>query len=202
MAGIILNNRNGDVVAVEAVVTNSGNYAFMNAPPDGLRATYSFGARAIAPVATPTDVVEIRGSASKTVRVRRILIGGVATAAGNMPVQLVRRSAASTGGGSTLNALSANYFDTSFAAVTATAGYFSVANPTLGAGVGGIGPVGTVCLSASGSGVGVSPFVFDFDLNAFVLRGSSQYLYINMAGAALPAGAAFDFTVILQEDVS
>src|SRR6185312_10014748 len=62
---------------------------------EGVKPTYRYSVLGFSPVATPTDVLEIKGSATKTLRIRCIRVGGVATAAGNMPVQLVRRSTAS-----------------------------------------------------------------------------------------------------------
>jgi hypothetical protein len=204
------NNAVGSNIAFTVVLADQAGNKFTLAPglvalpvqSEGIKATYQFAVLALAPVAAPTDVIEIKGSATKTVRIRRIIITGAATAAGNMPVQLVRRSTASTGGGSALNALTAFKPDTSAAAATATVGYFSAANPTTGAAVGGIAAGGRVCLSALSTGLGVSPLVFEFDINACVLRGVLEFLYINFNAAAIPAGGVLDITVILQEDAS
>lgn len=169
---------------------------------EGVKAAYRFAVLGVAPVATPTDILEIKGSATKTVRIRQIKVSGGATAAANFPLSLVRRSTASTGGGSTLNAITAFKPDTGYAAATATAGYFSAANPTLGTGVGGPGGVGRVQLPALATGVAALPLKWVFDINALVLRGASEYLYINGGGTALPAGTVLDFEIELQEDGS
>src|SRR6476659_9343175 len=59
---------------------------------------YSFGA-AIAPGASPTDIVQLKGSATKIVRLRRVLITlSAGTAAGGQIYTLVRRSTAASGG--------------------------------------------------------------------------------------------------------
>lgn len=201
MSGTALNDRAGNVVSVETVACVSGNMAFMAAPADGIKATYRYAVLGLAPVATPTDVVEIKGSSSKTVRVRRIAITGVATAAGNMPVQLIRRSAADSGGSMALTALTACKSDTIHPAATATVSTIGTANPgALGTQLGGLAGAGRVCLSAVGSGNGVSPLVFDFDHNALVLRGASEFLYLSMNGASLPSGAVFDVTIVTQEE--
>lgn len=204
-----LNAVGGNLAGTTIIADQDGN-KFTLAPGlvalpvqnEGIKATYQFAVLGFAPVAAPTDVLEIKGSATKTVRIRRVIVTGVATAAGNMPVQLVRRSAASTGGGSVLTGLTAFKADTASAAPTATAGTFGTANPTLGAAGGGIAAAGRVCLSAVGSGVGVVPLVFEFDISAAVLRGVSEYIYVNLNGAAIPAGGLFDVTVICEEDVS
>ena len=60
--------------------------------------TYRYAVSAFAAVATPTDVVVITGSATagRRVIVKRIKIEGAATAAGNMPVTIIRRSSVGT----------------------------------------------------------------------------------------------------------
>jgi hypothetical protein len=52
----------------------------------------------ITPAATPTDLLTITGSATRTVHIRRITVSGLATTAGTMDVSLVRRSTADAGG--------------------------------------------------------------------------------------------------------
>lgn len=183
-------------------VSNAPGLVALPVQAEGVKSTYVFASLSYTPVATPTDVVEIKGSATKTVRIRRIRMGGVATAAGNMPIRLIRRSAASTGGGSVLTALTAFKPDTAYAAATATVGTFGTANPTVGAVVGGDGGAGRAQLPAVSSGVAAVALEWKFDVNAIVLRGIAEFLYISMNGAALPAGAVFDVEVELQEDGS
>src|SRR5216684_7916632 len=62
---------------------------------------YRYAVVGITPAATPTDVLVIQGAAGIVTRIKSIKLNGVATANGNMPVQLIRRSAANTGGTST-----------------------------------------------------------------------------------------------------
>lgn len=174
---------------------------------EGLKNTYRYAVLGFAPVATPTDVLELQGSGTKTVRVRRIIVEGVATAAGNMPLQLVRRSAADSGGGMTRTALTAMKADLGAGGATpnatAVVSLIETANPgALGTQEGGIGGAGRAQLTASGSGVAADRLVWEFDINAIVLRGTADFLYLNMNGAALPAGAAFDITIETQEDAS
>lgn len=169
---------------------------------EGLKPTYNYAVLGFTPVATPTDVLVIQGSASRTIRVRLIQLTGVATAAGNMPVQLIRRSAANSGAAA-LTALNAFRTDTSYGAATAVVSTVGTANfTTLGAAAGGPGWAGRVSLAAAGSGVGISPLSWPFDVNAAVLRGASDFLCLNMNGAGLPGGAAFDMTILTQEDNS
>jgi len=169
---------------------------------EGLKPGYRYAVLGFAAVATPTDVLEIQGSATKTIRIRRIKVGGVATAAGNMPAQLVRRSVADTTS-LVRTALTAFKADTSYAAATAVVSTIGTANPgSLGAQVGGLAGAGRVQLAAAGSGVAATDLVWLFDRNACVLRGALDFLYLNMNGAALPTGAVFDIEIEAEEDAS
>jgi hypothetical protein len=172
---------------------------------DNTKATYTYSALGYTPVATPTDVVEIQGSATKTLRIRRIKVGGVATAAGNMPVQLVRRSSADTTS-LVRTALTAFKHDTTDGAATAVVSTIGTANPgVLGTQVGGLGGAGRAQLPASGSGVAANPLEWNFSrdgVKSCVLRGIADFLYLNLNGAALPAGAVFDLEIVIEEDGS
>lgn len=223
---VLLNDRNGNPINVPAVSFSIPGYtvsAFVHAIGDrngnlidaapggvalgvsseGLKTGYRYAILGFAPVATPTDVLEIKGSATKTVRIRRIKVGGVATAAGNMPVQLIRRSAADTLGGAALTVIAAMLPDTAYAAATAVVSSIGTANPGgLGTQAGGIAGAGRAQLTAVGSGVAAFTLEWTFDRNALVLRGVAQFIYLNMNGAALPAGALFDIEVETEEDAS
>jgi hypothetical protein len=61
------------------------------------KVTYSSAFFGLVPGASATDVVCIAASATKTVRVQRITIGGTGTAI-SLPIQLVRRASLDTGG--------------------------------------------------------------------------------------------------------
>src|SRR4051794_24211894 len=60
-----------------------------HATVDSPKATYSASQLLFTPAATPTDVFTITGSASKTIRVTRIEVTGLATTAGTVDVALV-----------------------------------------------------------------------------------------------------------------
>jgi hypothetical protein len=126
-----------------------------------------------------------------------------------MPVQIIRRSTADSGGGVVRTAITAGKADLGAGGSTpngtAVVSSFGTANPgSLGTQVGGIIAAGRTQLPASGSGVAANPWVMpglDFT-NALVLRGLTDYLYLNMNGAALPSGAVFDIIIATQEDAS
>lgn len=155
------------------------------------------------PVATPTDVLLIQGSATKTLRIKRIALGGIATANGNMPVSLVRRSAAPTGG--TLAAIAGGAHDAvNDGAATGVVSKFTANATSVGTAVATIGQ-GRVFFITTATGGPPAPLVWEFATRqdkAFILRGSSDYLAINLGGGALTAGAVLDFEIELEEDAS
>jgi hypothetical protein len=55
--------------------------------------TYSWGGT-ITPAASATDILTINGSSSRTIRVKRISLSGIATSAVSIPISLIRRSTA------------------------------------------------------------------------------------------------------------
>lgn len=147
--------------------------------------------------ATPTDVFLINGSATTSVRLRRLEISGFSTAGGGILAQLIKRSAANSGGTST--AMTDVSHDTADSAGTAIMlGY--TANPTPGATVGAIAsfglPLPTVALA-------VPPIVFEFGGRnadkALVLTGVAQGLALNLGGGAIPAGTSIQFTAEFTE---
>ena len=102
------------------------------------KATYSSAFFGLVPVTAGTDIICIAGSASKTVRVQQITVWGTtATAVQTLPLNLLRRATADTGGtpaATTANpgtTTQINRRDTSVAG-TATATLISyTANPTI-----------------------------------------------------------------------
>lgn len=165
------------------------------------KATFRYAAN-FTPVATPTDVILIQGSASKTVRIKRIALGGVATANGNMPVTLVRRSASPTGG--TLVALAAGVHDTTDAAATCVVSKFTANATSVGTAVATIGQ-SRIFYITTATGGPPAPTVWEFATRqdkAFILRGTTDYLAINLGGGALTAGASLDVEIELEEDAS
>ena len=165
---------------------------------DGAKATYGVIGVAITPAATPTDVVNVVGSATKTLRVKRVAVSGLATTAGSIDVSLVKRTAVNTGG--TSSAPTIGQHDSSDAAATGTVAQYSV-NPTgLGAGVAIKNQ--KLNLGLSGASGTVS---WDFSTRndkAVVLRGVAQSLAINLNGQALPAGAQISYEIEFEEDNS
>ncbi|MGH7484539.1 MAG: hypothetical protein ACREMY_02900 [bacterium] len=77
---------------------NSGNLRVQAVPEGAVRATYSAAAFNVTPAALATHLFTISGNASNTVKVRRIAVTGIQTAAGIVLLRLLKLSTALTGG--------------------------------------------------------------------------------------------------------
>jgi hypothetical protein len=187
--------------------TNSiGN---LNAPPQGTYigtvlnegnvATYRYEAVGITPAATPTDIFTLQGSASKVIKVKRVIVSGEATAAAQVVANLVRRSTANTAGTSTAPVIAQS--DNADAAPFGAIKLYSV-NPTA---------LGTVVATIISRRVGLNPnsalpasaIELSFGVRndkPIILRGATDFLAINLAGAALPAGTKLDIAIEWTEE--
>jgi hypothetical protein len=171
----------------------------------GAKATYRYAGVALAPVATPTDIIVIKGSATKTVVVKRVKLSGVATAQGNMPFLLIRRSTAGTLGSAVLTAVTAAKHDTGDPAPTAVVSTVGTANYTTPGTAAGVEGVGRLSMGAAGSGAVDNGLVWDFSTRRDAplrLRGASDFLVINANGAAVPSGGVIDYEIEIEEDNS
>lgn len=179
---------------------NIGNYTSsgsLRTNTEGTRGTYGVSAVAVTPAATPTDVVTLYGSATKTLRVKQVVVSGLATTAGSMDVSLIKRTAVNTAG--TATAPTVALFDSSDSAASATVAQYS-ANPTTGAGI----ALATKKLNMGVAGAG-GTVCFDFanrNDKALILRGAAQGLAINLNGQAVPAGGTISYSIEWEEDVS
>jgi hypothetical protein len=139
----------------------------------------------VVPAASATDVVEIIGSATTTVEITRITIGGVQTTAGQVLTNFIRRSTAATAGTST-NATMVPHQATD-AAATAVCKIYT-ANPTTGTLVGTIRsrrlPIGQ-----STSLIAPTEFSFGENTKPIFLAGVAQTLCINLNGATVTGGS-------------
>lgn len=161
------------------------------------------------PAATPTDLVIIEGSSTKTVRVVNMTISTTNTAAGSQQFFLVKRSTADTTG--TFVAATAVPLDSNNAASSANrVGHFTANPGALGTSVGTINTIqvaSPAAIPASFAGV-VADAGFDILGNSdntllnqpVTLRGVAQTLAINFNGAALVAGQTHAYRVCWMEE--
>lgn len=160
--------------------------------------TYKYSSLGNTPAATPTDLFTIAGAAGKTIRVTKIVLGGVAGTAGQLNPLIIRRSAADTGGTSTNPAALPR--DTNNAAATATLTLYTV-NPTgLGTTVGTLDSC-RLYLNTNVLQPDVCAFTYGVnDDQLLVLRSATDVLAINFAGATVPATGAVDIDVEWTEE--
>lgn len=169
-------------------------------------AHYRAGGTAFAMVATPTAAIKILGSATKTVRIKRIVLQGAATAAGNMAFTVKKNSTAGTIGSAVLTTVTATPLDSGNAAATGVVSTVGTANygtvPTI---VGSPLYAGRLQMTAIGTGVAIVPIVLEFGMHgrqALVLRGATENVTVDFGGSAIPSGGVLDFSVEWSEDAS
>jgi hypothetical protein len=173
----------------------------------GIRQTFSVSGT-FTPAATPTDILRITGSASKTVRVLSIFLTTTNTAAGSQQYFLIKRSADNTTG--TFVTGTSTPYDSSNAAPTAVAGHYTANPGGLGSAVGTIATyrvASPAAVPASFAGVNTNA---GFELipahmnpalgQSIVLRGTAQILVVNFNGAALVAGQTHAYNIIWTEE--
>jgi hypothetical protein len=157
---------------------------------EGRKATF-YIAFSVTPAASATDIAMIQGSATAVVKLTRLSISGVATAAALIDVLGVKRSAADTGGTSTNPVpVAADLNDLSGVWVSGATAIINVytANPTLGASSAtGYGvPRRSKMLLGVPAGTG-SPFVLNWTFGersekAMTLRGVADSFCVNLNG--------------------
>lgn len=187
----------GDGSNARIIGVNAQNQVFVLT--EGQKATYTATAAAFLPVATATDFISIFGSASKTIRVLRVAIGGVATAGTIVDLYMIKRSSANSAG--TPTALTAIPHDANDASASAAVNSYA-ANPTTGSAIGNIG-IRKLSLPTAASNIVVPMLEWrpgTQNDRAWVLRGAAQGLCLNWNGAAIPAGTSLDVEITWTEE--
>ena len=166
----------------------------------GFRATYRYTAVDLTPVANATDVLVLKGSATKVIRVTRAGILGSATAASIYDLFLTKRTTANTGGTSTT--VTPTPADTADIAATSVLTRYTANPSALGAGI--TLEATKVYLPAGSTPAGAGTqreFLFGTRGDkAPVLRGVNESIAFNFAGAAVPAGASIYLIIEWTED--
>lgn len=179
-------------------VVMASNQTAIPVTTEGQKTSYSAAAVGIVVAAAATDVFTIIGSATKTIRVTRI-VASMSTTAGSGIAEnasLVKRSTADTGGTSTTPTVVPH--DSNNAAGTAVVRSYT-ANPTLGTAV---GTIRVVRSAATTAGTTIQEIVWEFGTRpaqAIVLRGVDQQLCINLGGVTI-TGPVADFSVEWTEE--
>ena len=155
---------------------------------------FSYSVAGHTPAATPTDILTVRAPRNSTLRLRRIRLSALATTAGSMAFTLLKRTATDTGGTSTAPAIgerqeSATDSDAVVALYTA--------NPTGLGTAGDIQFTGRLFFNLVGSPHDVIEKSWDEDDGPVLAPG--EYLALNLAGAAVPAGGIVDVDLEWEE---
>jgi len=164
-----------------------------------MRATYGTSIFSVVPPATPTDFLMIQGSATKLVRLKSIILAGSASAAANIQCILVRRSSPGTGGAWT--PVTGVNHDTNDSAPTAVVQFATTLPSPVGTAVGTLHR-GRLNLAPAANG-SVDRLMWQWGWQndkAPVLRGASDYLFLNFAGAAWPSGGVLDCDLLWTEE--
>ncbi|GAC1502631.1 MAG: hypothetical protein NVS1B10_07460 [Candidatus Saccharimonadales bacterium] len=170
--------------------------------------TYAASITGFTPVATPTDIFNIFGSATKSVLVTRIEVTGITSSAtaSALDLQLIKRNTAGTLGTAVLTGVTAVPVDTNNPAATAVVSTVGTANYTTLGNLVGVVASKKLALTLSPATATDFPvgqvvsFAFN-DLNeqGIVLRGTSDQLALGLNSATLPAGTALSINITWEE---
>lgn len=161
------------------------------------RQTYGGSVLGMSLAATPQDILTIQGSATKLIRLKSIVVNALSASTGAYPLQIVRRSVANTGGTNTV--VTAFQHDIGDPAAQAVVRQWTV-NPTgLGAQVGGAHLGRVVGATASNLDRMVFQYSWQND-KAIVINGATDFIALNMNGAALAASTTVDIDLLWTEE--
>jgi hypothetical protein len=159
--------------------------------------TYSAAFIGLAPAASATDVVCLAGSATKTVKLREIRLSGSAGTLVTLPVTLLMRTTADTGGtAASTTANPANTIakrDSNNATATATPISYT-ANPTINDTSPTYVDSASLTLPTTAAGTVTVPLHFSYLANnvgltqAPTLRGAAQQLCLNFNAVSVSSG--------------
>lgn len=177
------------------------NQTWLQAGIESRLKTYKYSSLTNTPAATTTDGLTITGSATKTIRVAKIIVGGLATGAGQMTVQVNRNvGGVDTGGTGTSQAAAIASRDTNNSAATALITLYT-ANPTIAAGALVLDSCRLFFQTAAGGAPDVCAFTYGInDDQMTVLRGVTDQLAINFNSSAVPSGGKVDYDIEWVEE--
>ncbi len=168
-------------------------------PVDGVKTTYSASINDLTTSALPTDIVEFKGSSTKTLRITQIIISGTQNTSASRDVFLIKRSSADSGGTST-NAVAIPH-DSNNTAATAIIKVYTVNPSGLGTSV-GIIRTQRIQLLATNVTTALDKIIWDFGTRpaqALVVRGTSESIVINLNGVT-SANDIFDIIIEWTEE--
>jgi hypothetical protein len=132
-----------------------------------------------------TDNAVLPGNATDTVLVTRVIISCTQTTAGNITLNLIKRSAADSSG--TSSAMTVVPDDSTFSAASSAPLSYTGTGPTAGTAVGNVDTYQLGCNATSTAGPN-DIYILDRRLKPIVLRGTAQELAVNFGNAAITGG--------------
>jgi hypothetical protein len=149
---------------------------------------------------TATDFCSLAGSATKTIKVRRILLSAGATAVVTDPVAIIKRSTANAASSGALIMNQVPYDSANSAGTSALAEFFTAAPQTLGTIVGVVAdPFVTFSNYTTGISNGPVQLYYGEFGSPIVLRGVAQQVAVNH-NASAPSGAYYTCTFEWTEE--
>lgn len=199
------NNAAQTIPTFDDLAGNKASAVSLDSGRQVYRASANFTPQATAAI----TIISIQGSATRTVRVKRVFLGGVSTAVSASVFQLVRTTALGVGG-TTVNPTVA-LMDTGSAAATAVVAHYTATLKATGTGAGGpivTRQVGTnvVTTPATAWIEPIAPLFPEAGMpvgQAIVLRGAAQFLEVqNLTPTNLGAGTVLSYIIEWEEDGS
>lgn len=172
-------------------------------PTSGTKATYSYSASALGAQAAHTDMMVLRGSASKVVKIIHFECSGDASAATGIVWFLKKHTVANTGGSGTSNP-TATQHDSADGAATAVVNTYQTTLPTIDASATLIRSIRLdLVVAPAAQAYATDRYIEDFGINGgepIVLRGVAQEFALNLGGGTIPTGEVVDFSITWTEE--
>lgn len=169
-----------------------------------MKPTYSATRAGIAPASGATDICTLTGSATKTIKVRRIMVSGYTATAQTDPVSIIKRSTANTGGtGVQLTATAYDSTNSLTGSTTNTATAVAEAftgNPTTGTQAGLLADVYIGFGLATNASETLHEITFGILGSPVILRGIAQTLSVNLNGLTYVAPVGMSCTFEWTEE--
>lgn len=153
------------------------------------KATYVCATPKFTPIASATDIWQMYGSASKTIKILKLEVMYSASSASYSDFFVIKRSTANSGGTATTPTICP--LDSAFAAATGVVKYYaSGSNPTTGTTVSNVAAAALAPIYIAGTTTGVMGnayhVLYSADTGgALVLRGTGEGIVVNLNGATL-----------------
>lgn len=182
---------------------------------DSTKTTYRVAAQFTPQATAAVTLISIQGSATRTVRVKRVLIGGVSTALSDRAILALKRTSALGAGGTTVAPaipLLDRGASAAYSAATAVVQHYTTTLKAAGTALGADGYIAvqrvftdtvTTPTVASREDLCLFPERGVAIGSAIVLRGTADYLEVqNINASDLAAGTVLNYMLEWEEDLS